>query len=65
MSRRKQKIADRSRVNGFARLYGTIRTIQHEIESQMSDFEELMEELVYVSSHLFPFRSVLSVPRLS
>ena len=46
--RRKQKIADRQRVTGFARLYGTIRTIQREIESQMSDFEEQMEELLYV-----------------
>jgi rabenosyn-5 len=49
MNRRKQKIADRQRVTGFARLYGTIRTIQGEIESQMSDFEEQMEDLLYVS----------------
>jgi rabenosyn-5 len=47
-TRRKQKIADRQRVTGFARLYGTIRTIQGEIESQMSDFEEQMEDLLYV-----------------
>jgi hypothetical protein len=46
MVRRKQKIADRSRVSGFARLYGALRTIQHEIEAQMSECEEQMEDLV-------------------
>ena len=33
-------------MNGFARLYSTIRTIQREIEAQMSDFEDQMEDLV-------------------
>ena len=45
--RRKQKIADRQRVNGFARLYQALRTLQAEIEEMMPDFEEQMDILTY------------------
>ena len=40
-----QKIADRQRVNGFARLYQMLRNLQHEIEDTMPDFEEQMDLL--------------------
>ena len=43
---RKQKMADRQRVNGFARLYTAIRSIQHEVEDLMPEFEEQMESLL-------------------
>jgi rabenosyn-5 len=59
LSRRKQKIADRQRVSGFARLYGALRTIQHEIEAIMGEFEDQMEDLVYVISFAYPTSSSL------
>ena len=46
---RKQKIEDRQRPTGFARLYQMLRTLQAEIEDAMPDFEEQMVILTYVS----------------
>lgn len=42
---RKQKMADRTRVTGFARLYQALKTLQAEIDDMMPDFEEQMEIL--------------------
>ncbi|WVF69598.1 hypothetical protein IAT40_004376 [Kwoniella sp. CBS 6097] len=42
---RKQKMADRQRVNGFARLYQALRTLQSEIEDLMPEYEDQLAEL--------------------
>ena len=46
--RRKQKMADRSRVGGYARLYHMLRNLQAEIENLMPDYEDALSELSYV-----------------
>ena len=43
--RRKQRIADRQRMTGFARLYQALRSLQSEVEDTMPDFEEQMDIL--------------------
>ncbi|RXK40873.1 hypothetical protein M231_01721 [Tremella mesenterica] len=42
---RKQKMTDRQKVSGFARLYGILRSLQAEIESLMPDYEDSLAEL--------------------
>lgn len=46
--RRKQKMADRQRPTGFARLYQLLRGLQAEIEETMPEFEDEMQELMCV-----------------
>ena len=46
--RRKQRIADRIRITGFAKLYQMLRTLQAEIEDTLPDFEDQMELLMRV-----------------
>jgi len=43
--RRKQKIQDRQRVTGFARLYQMLRGLQAEIEEVLPEFEEQLDYL--------------------
>jgi hypothetical protein len=54
MNRRKQKMQDRQRVSGFARLYAALRTMQAEIEEVMLEFEGHMDLLTWVLSHIGP-----------
>ncbi|WVQ98252.1 hypothetical protein IAU59_005375 [Kwoniella sp. CBS 9459] len=42
---RKQKMADRQRVTGFARLYQALRSLQSEIEDLMPEYEDQLAEL--------------------
>lgn len=43
--RRKQKMQDRQRVSGFAKLYAALTSLQAEIEEVMLDFEGHMDIL--------------------
>ena len=51
-------------MNGFARLYQAIRSIQHEIEDLMPEFEEQMESLLYVKirAQVPPTLFILPIP---
>ncbi|WVR04794.1 hypothetical protein IAU60_001806 [Kwoniella sp. DSM 27419] len=51
---RKQKMQDRQRVNGFARLYQALRSLQAEIEELMPEYEDQLAELTESEEPLEP-----------
>lgn len=61
--RRKQKMQDRQRVTGFARLYQALRTLQAEIEDLAADFEEQLSELVSSTDPIEPPDELLTLHR--
>lgn len=58
---RKQKMQDRQRVSGFARLYAALRGLQVDIEEAMGEFEAQMDILTSVS----PFKDRRRVELIS
>ncbi|OXB35048.1 hypothetical protein J007_05288 [Cryptococcus neoformans] len=60
---RKQKMQDRQRVTGFARLYQALRTLQAEIEDLAADFEEQLSELVSSTDPIEPPDELLTLHR--
>ncbi|WWD00801.1 hypothetical protein V866_007737 [Kwoniella sp. B9012] len=58
---RKQKMQDRQRVTGFARLYSALRSLQSNIEELMPEFEDLLADLTESDNPLEPSPEVLSI----
>ncbi|WVW78231.1 hypothetical protein I302_100184 [Kwoniella bestiolae CBS 10118] len=58
---RKQKMQDRQRVTGFARLYSALRGLQGNIEELMPEFEDLLADLTESDNPLEPSPEVLSI----
>ncbi|WRT64590.1 uncharacterized protein IL334_001522 [Kwoniella shivajii] len=57
---RKQKMQDRQRVTGFAKLYSALRTLQSDIEELMPEFEDQLAELTESDNPLNPSPAVLT-----
>ncbi|OCF45785.1 hypothetical protein I317_00273 [Kwoniella heveanensis CBS 569] len=57
---RKQKMADRQRINGFARLYQALRMLQSEIEELMPEYEDQLAELTESSEAHDPTPEVIA-----
>ncbi|WWC86709.1 uncharacterized protein L201_001586 [Kwoniella dendrophila CBS 6074] len=56
---RKQKMQDRQRVTGFAKLYSALRSLQGEIEELMPEFEDQLAELTQSDNPLEPTSETL------